>query len=250
MPIDDIKPSDALHPYVGNEQEQNKHRPGYGGFKGKHKYPSPKRGLNDVTSFMGIPEAELTPAVTDAIISLMEEVDDLRSQLAHAHGHENIMAATADSHAELPVLTRHALVRELGVMSAHAERTGSPCTFVYFQIKNMQHIKDRLGLLACEMALRGSSELLIGELRLTDRIGTLGGDGFGIVLTLAEKVAALEKVKELVSKVEQGTVLWDGQRLDIQIAYGLHAVHPNEITSVVLNEADKDLHRRFQNIKI
>lgn len=250
MTIDKIKSTDALNPYVGNEQEQSKNRASYGGFKGKHKYPAPKRGLNDVTSFMGIPETELTPAVTDAMIALMEEVDDLRVQLAHAHSHENIMAATADSHAELPVLTRHALVRELGVLSAHAERAKSPCTFVYFQIKNMRQIKDHLGLLAGEMALRGVAELLIGQLRLTDRIGTLGGDGFGLVLPLADKKEALEKIKDLVTRIEQGTILWDAQRLDVQIAYGVHTVHPSEEVNAVLNQADKDLHRRFQSVKI
>lgn len=246
MPVDEIKPSDALNPYIGNEQEQSKHRPGYGGFKGKHKYPPLKRGVHDIASFMGIPEAQLTPAVSEAIMTLMEEIDDLRHQLSHAHSHENILEATQDSHAELPVLTRHALVRELGVLAAHSERAGAACSFVYFQIKNMPLIKERQGLLCAEMALRGTAEILIGQLRLTDRIGTLGGDGFGIVLSLANKEAALEKVVSLIDKVVHGTVLWDGQRLELEIAFGLHGVHSGESVNDILNGADKDLHRRLR----
>jgi diguanylate cyclase (GGDEF)-like protein len=247
MSIDDIEPSEPLKAYIGNEPEKKMQGTSFGSFMGKHKYPPLKRGLRDVASFMGIPEAELTPAVTDAIVSLMEEIDELRHELAHAHSHENIMSATQDSHAELPVLTRHALVRELKVMAARTQHSGSSCSFVYFRIRNMPVLKNSLGLLASEMALRGTAEVLITQLRLTDRIGTLGGDGFGIVLPLANEEDALEKVKALVQKVEEATILWNGLRLEIQIAYGIHTLQANEDELAILNESDKDLHRRFQS---
>ncbi len=245
MPVDDIKASEAMHPYVGNEQEQSSHRPGYGGFKGKHKYPSIKRDIHDVASFMNIPQAELTPAVTDAIIALMEEVDHLREELGMVHSLEHKLTSSLDKHLDLPVLTRHALGRELAVIAAHCQRSGSPAVFIYFQIANFSQIKKRSGLLAGEAVIREIAQVLHGHLRETDKIGTLGGDGFGIVMPLSDLAAAQEKVHHLMEMVTKGLILYEGHVVEIEIAYGLHSLHLTEAVDMVIAEADRDLHRRF-----
>ncbi|SCA55731.1 hypothetical protein MTBPR1_120037 [Candidatus Terasakiella magnetica] len=245
MPVDDIKRSEGLKPYVGNEQEQSSHRPAYGRFQGKRKYPAPRRGINDVTSFMNIPEGELTPAVTDAIIVLMEEMEDLREELAMTHHLEMKLSSSVDKHSDLPVLTRHALAREISVIASQIQRSGSAATFVYFQISNFSVIKERFGLLAGETVIREAAEILKTQLRETDRIGTLGGDGFGIVMALSDEKSALEKIRHLEKRVKQGPIMYDGHILDAEVAYGLHSLHLTEEVDVVLKEADKDLHRRF-----
>jgi diguanylate cyclase (GGDEF)-like protein len=245
MPVDDIKPSEPMRPYVGNEQGQSKNKPGYGGYQGKRKFPSSKRNVNDVTTFMGIPQEELTPAVSDAIISLMEELEELRSELSHTHSLENMLTDNMDKHPDLPVLTRHALGREIAIMCAHVARTQSHSSFVYFQIQNSLDIKRRSGLLAFESVMREVAEILKGQLRETDRIGTLGGDGFGIVLALSDTQQALDKVKKLEELSVQGPLMHEGHIIDVKVAYGIHALHAGEDVLAVLHGADQDLHKRF-----
>ncbi|WP_135077192.1 diguanylate cyclase [Terasakiella sp. SH-1] len=247
MPVDDIKPTDALRHYIGNEQDQSKHRPSYGGgrFTGKRKYPAPKRNINDVTSFMNIPQDELTPAVTEAISSLMEEVEELREELSMTQHFEQKLSATLDKHMDLPVLTRHALMREVAVIAAQTQRSGAQATFIYFQIRNFAEIKKRFGLLAGETVIRETAQILQPQLRETDRVGTLGGDGFGIVMALSDVKHALEKVRHLENLVKRGPIMHGAHILDVEVAYGLHSLHLTEEIDTILHETDKDLHRRF-----
>ncbi|WP_417820368.1 GGDEF domain-containing protein [Terasakiella sp.] len=244
MPIDDIKATDALKPYSG-QSGQSGGQSSYGSFKGRHKYPPVKRTIHDVTSFMNIPQDELTPAVSEAIVSLMEEVDHLREELSMTHSFDEKLSSSMDRHMDLPVLTRHALCRDISVMTTRIGKTISSATFVYFQIANFAEIKKRAGLLAGDTVIREVAEILSGQLRETDRIGTLGGDGFGIVLTLSDFDASLVKIDHLVEQVQQGPILFDGRVMDVEIAYGLHSLHAGEKVDVILNEADKDLHKRF-----
>lgn len=244
MPIDDIKPSEALKPYSGNPGQSGKHS-GRREYNEKRKYPPATRSLDDVTSFMNIPQAELTPAVTEAIISLMEEVDHLRTELSMNQMFEEKLSSTMDSHLDLPVLTRHALCREVSVIAARLERTETQATFVYFQIKNFAEIKKRVGLLAGEAVIREAAEILKGQLRTTDRIGTLGGDGFGILMALSDEESAERKVKQLAEMVRQGPIIFEGHMIEVEVAYGLHSLHTSEPIQTVLGSADADLHRRF-----
>jgi len=244
MPIDDIWPSDAIKPYHGNPS-QSGNKSGYGSFKGRRKYPAIKRNIHDVTSFMNIPQDELTPAVSEAIISLMEEVDHLREELSMTHGFEERLSHSMDRHMDLPVLTRHALCRDMSVIAARMGHSEIAATFIYFQIANFADIKRQKGLLAGDQVIRGVADILSGLLRETDRIGTLGGDGFGILLPLSDEAASLKKTDELVKRVRQGPITHDGHVIDVEIAYGLHSLHAGEKIDVILNEADKDLHRRF-----
>jgi len=244
MPIDDIKPSEAMKPYSGNPGQSGKHS-GRHDFNEKRTYPRGKRSLDDVTSFMNIPQDELTPAVTEAIISLMEEVDQLRTELTMIQVFEEKLSSTLDSHLDLPVLTRHALCREVSVIAARLERTETQATFVYFQFSNFTEIKKRAGLLAGEAVIRETAEILKDQLRATDRIGTLGGDGFGILMALSDEASAERKVVKLAELVQQGPIIHDGHTIEVEVAYGLHTLHASEPVETVLSATDADLHRRF-----
>ena len=137
------------------------------------------------------------------------------------------------------------LVRELAVIAVHVGRSGSASTFAYFQIENIADIKKRFGLLAGEAAIRETAEMLKVHLRETDRIGTLGGDGFGIILALSDEKTSLEKIRKLTTVVEQGPVMHDGRVLDLKIAYGLHPIHAGVEALEVMQAADDNLRRRF-----
>ncbi|MDV7340392.1 GGDEF domain-containing protein [Terasakiella sp. A23] len=247
MPIDDIKPTDAIKPYIGKKQNQKgrSYKQGTGYF-GDSPYPnSDDQAMGDVTSFMNIPQEELTPAVTDAVISLMEEIDHLREDVAMSHSLEHKLSRSVDNHMDLPVLTRHALMREISVMAVHVGQSNSASTFVYFQIKNIGQIKTDYGLLAAEAAIRETAEILNVHLRETDRIGTLGGDGFGIILALSDQKQSFEKVNSLARLVMQGPIIYDGRILDLDIAYGLHPIQPGQEALNIVHQADCDLRKQM-----
>lgn len=249
MPIDDIKPSEAVKPYMGNKTDPKKRsfgkRGGQGYYGSTASSPDLEEAAGDVTSFMNIPQEELTPAVSDAIISLMEEIDHLREELNLTHSFEDRLSHSLDRHMDLPVLTRHALVRELAIMAAHVGKTQTQSSFAYFQIANFALIKKQYGLLAGEAVIRETSLILKASLRETDRIGTLGGDGFGIILALSDTASSAQKLESLKDKVEQGAMFYDGCALKVQVACGIAAIHADQDVKEVLKQADMDLNERL-----
>ncbi len=251
MPIDDIKPSEAVKPYMGNKADPKKRSFGKGGGQGHYggsasaSVQGGGEAVDDVTSFMNIPQEELTPAVSDAIISLMEEIDHLREELNLTHSFEDRLSHSLDRHMDLPVLTRHALVRELAIMAAHVGKTQTHSSFAYFQIANFAALKKQYGLLAGEAVIRETSQILKANLRETDRIGTLGGDGFGVVLALSDVAHSQQKLENLKVKVEQGPMFYDGYVLAVHVAYGVCAIHADQDVKEILKQADVDLKGRL-----
>lgn len=248
MPIDDIEPTQGIKPYVGRKQEGQKRKNQSGGhsepnassFFGDLPYGSLKENVDDVTSFMNIPQAELTPAVIDAIVSLMEEVDHLREELNMTHTLEHKLSSSADQHIDLHVLTRHALMRELAIMVARVAQSNTASSFVYFQIANYAEIKDTYGLLASDAMLRECADILKSHLREIDKVGTLGGDGFGIVMALSDIDKSRTKIESLKNIIEQGPMIHDGQIIEVKIAFGLCPILAGADGDEILVKADED----------
>src|SRR5687767_5017624 len=62
----------------------------------------------DAASVMGVPEAELTPKVRSAIMTLMAEVQSLRRELDKAQARLNQLEELADQDTLAPVYNRRA----------------------------------------------------------------------------------------------------------------------------------------------
>lgn len=245
MAIDKINPSDVVHAYGGKGHKQKQ-----GAFSSKNheeagsetSYEHFEEG--DETSFMGVPLEELSPAVTAALSRLVAQIDHLQEELRHIHALEQKLSASVDHHLDLPVLTRHALLREVQVMAHQAQRNSTSAVFAYFQISNLAQIKKQKGLLAGEAVLREAAQLIKGQLRQTDKIGTLGGDGFGIVLPLSTVEDANVKLAQLVQRVENGPLMFEGHVFSVVCSYGLHSLHLTEETEDILHSVDMDLRQR------
>src|SRR4051812_39620846 len=69
--------------------------------------------VRPAANVLGIPEAEFTPKVRDAIMGLMGEVDSLRRELAQTRARLDEAEKNADQDHMLPLLNRRAFVREL-----------------------------------------------------------------------------------------------------------------------------------------
>ena len=196
----------------------------------------------DSASFLGIPEAELTPKVRAALDRLMGEVQVLRADLERANQRSHHLEALADQDALTRGLNRRAFIRELSRMLAFAERYQVPSSLVYFDVNEMKRINDGLGHAAGDAALRHVATVLVENVRSFDVVGRLGGDEFAVILAQVDGEAAIAKAETLAQAVESRPASWNGSTFDVHVAFGVHTFFGAEPVDETLHAADRAMY--------
>jgi diguanylate cyclase (GGDEF)-like protein len=192
----------------------------------------------EALSILGIPEAELTPRVRDAIMSLMGEVGRLREDLDRTKARLEAVETMADQDGLLPLLNRRAFVREMSRMISFAERYDVPASLIYFDLDGFKAVNDAHGHAAGDAALNYVADLLTGNVRESDVVGRLGGDEFGVILTKADNAQAEAKAKSLSELFERKPFVWQDKPVALSFAYGVHTFQSGEDADVALARAD------------
>ena len=206
--------------------------------------PPLPREISDVAFIMGIPAAELTAKVQEALSIIMAEFDRVRGELDHTKKHAHYLGELADRQPFLPVMSRRALLRELSRVLTHAERTETNNSFLYLDITNFEDIKRTLGRAAAEAALVHAARVLGEALRGSDFLGGLEGNDLGVILTVTEGAAAVEKTEELVAALARQPFEWQARTIHLAVAWGLHPFAEGESVDDVLEAADRDRRTR------
>ena len=112
---------------------------------------------------LGIPEAEFTPRVRDAIMGLMGEVDILRRELNQTRARLEEAGKAADQDQLLPLFNRRAFVRELTRYIAFAGRYGTPASLIYFDLDGFKAVNDTYGHAAGDAVLAHFADVLLAH---------------------------------------------------------------------------------------
>lgn len=196
----------------------------------------------DVATVMGIPETELTPKVRKALQQLMAEVYSLRQELEEARQRVGYLEQLADQDTLAPVLNRRAFVRELSRMAAFEERYGAAGAVLYFDVNDLKVVNDTHGHAAGDAVLKRVCEVLLRDTRASDVVGRLGGDEFGVILAQSALEPAAAKAAKLAEAIAAEEVEWEGQRLRISVAYGVHTLSTGQRADDALNAADRAMY--------
>ena len=199
-------------------------------------------GPATTTAVAGIPEAELTPRVKEAIGRLLEEVQSVREELDQAKRRIAFLERLSDEDPLLPIVNRRAFVRELGRFMSYAERYNSPGVVVYFDVDGMKTVNDTHGHSAGDEVLRHVAEVLVENVRESDVVGRLGGDEFGVILAQVDLETASHKAKELIEAIVTTPVVCQGTELTVSVAYGLHRFAGGEEVDDMLSAADRAMY--------
>jgi diguanylate cyclase (GGDEF)-like protein len=198
----------------------------------------------DLTTVMGIPEAEFTPKVRQAIMALMAEVDSLRRDLQVAETRIKTLEQTADQDTLTPLANRRAFVRELSRRMSFAERYGTPGAVLYFDVDGLKQINDTMGHAAGDAALLHVAQVLADNVRDTDTIGRLGGDEFGMILANADETQAAEKGQALARAIERAPLIWKGTAVRLSAAWGSYSFRAVGDPGLALDAADRAMYLR------
>ena len=198
----------------------------------------------DTSEILGIPEAELTPKVRAAILSLMAEVARMRDELNRNRGRIDHLEKLADQDTLLPIYNRRAFVRELTRAISMTERYGKPSSIAYFDVNGMKGINDRFGHGAGDAALLKVADSLLANIRDSDFIGRLGGDEFGVILYNSDGETAQVKAAALAAAVSATPIIFDSQSVVLGVTYGTYTFTGQEDPGQAIAAADEAMYAR------
>ena len=193
-------------------------------------------------SVLGIPEAEFTPKVRDAIMGLMSEVDSLRRELNQTRKRLDEAEKAADQDHMLPLLNRRAFVRELTRYIAFTDRYNTPASLIYFDLNHLKSTNDSLGHAAGDAVLTQFSKVLMAQVRESDCVGRLGGDEFAVLLSHATQDQALKKADALADAVQTKPAEWNGQSITMSFAYGAFELKAGDTADAAIARADEAMY--------
>jgi diguanylate cyclase (GGDEF)-like protein len=214
------------------------------------KAPVPAVGAPTVVaSVLGIPEGEFTPNVRDAIMSLMHEVDRLRSEIEQTRARLEAMARTADQDMLLPILNRRAFVREISRFIAFAERYGIPSSLLYFDLDDFKAVNDAHGHSAGDFVLRHFSDLLASQVRDSDVLARIGGDEFAVILAHTTLDQATKKGTTLSQMLREKPPVWNGHPVNLNFSCGTYELHAGANADIAIANADRAMYAQKRSAK-
>ena len=199
-------------------------------------------------SVLGIPESEFTPKVRDAIMGLMNEVENLRRELSQTKSRLDEVEKTADQDGMLPLLNRRAFVRELTRYIAFTGRYNTPASLIYFDLNHLKKTNDTYGHAAGDAVLAHFAGVLQAHVRDSDCVGRLGGDEFGVLLSHANQEQALKKADALAQALEASPTSWNGHVIPVSFAYGAFELKSGDSPDTAIARADQAMyaHKKAQ----
>lgn len=201
------------------------------------------RQIADTASIMGVPEAELTPKVRDALMTLMSEVDALRRELTTMKGRLEAVQQEADTDSLVPVLNRRAFVREMSRMISFSERYKTPASVVFIDLNNFKQVNDTYGHAAGDAVLEYVASTLVEHVRESDIVGRIGGDEFAVILAQANEEDAREKAERLMHLIADTPLEIMDKKIPVSVSPGAVAFQPGEDAATALARADEAMYQ-------
>ncbi len=192
----------------------------------------------DEARFLGVAEAELTPAVTAALAALVAELDQLRGEVRRLKARLAEAEAAADEDPLTGLKNRRALLRELRRVAAFSLRYGSPASLLFFDLDDLKGINDRYGHAAGDVALKAVANRLSAHVRESDVVARIGGDEFAVILVQADDAAAQAKGEALASLIASAPATSGTWRTPLRASWGARQIDPTADCEAELARAD------------
>jgi diguanylate cyclase (GGDEF)-like protein len=192
----------------------------------------------DQVEFLGVSEAELTPAVRAAIATLVIELNDLRGEIQRLKARLQEAEAAADGDPLTSAKNRRAFIRELKRIAAFAQRYDAPASLVYFDLDDLKGVNDRFGHAAGDAVLQAVADRLSSHVRESDVVGRMGGDEFAVLLVQADLATAKAKAETLARLIEAEPAQVGAWLIPIRISWGARQLDPSLDAEALVADAD------------
>lgn len=204
--------------------------------------------IHDDVSVLGIPKEEMTENVRNAIGVLLDEINSLRAELIHAHGHEAYLEEQAEKDRLLHVMRRRAFLARVGLASRRVAEEQVQFSFVYIKIANAADVRTELGHGAAESLMMQAAEVLRESVQPGDVVGSLEQFDFGVLMPGTPMAAAEDQAQRLVGALNGRTFVWQGTEMGIKGECGVAEIAPQDGDDEVIGRAQRDREERLKPV--
>jgi diguanylate cyclase (GGDEF)-like protein len=120
---------------------------------------------------------------------------------------------------------------------------------VMIDLDNFKQINDQHGHQAGDECLRLVADLLDDETRSLDVAARLGGDEFVLIFADADADIAIDRTQEIGQKLNQLSLEWEGQNIEIRASLGLRKFAKGDSVKAIMSAADNTLYKEKESNK-
>lgn len=203
---------------------------------------SKKHRTSERLAMLGIPDDEMTPAVSLAVSALLEKLDDLNRELSRTKESLAEIERLVDVDCLAPIPNRRAFMRRLSWAITMHERYNHPSTILYFDINEFKQINDHYGHSAGDLAIRHIAQLLTATMRESDFLARVGGDEFAVIMYYANEEAAKKRGAKIAEKLQKTPFVFNGKPLHVSSAVGYYSIRSGDDAESALASADMSMY--------
>lgn len=190
----------------------------------KPAFPKPQerspRQIADVASVLGIPAAELTPHLHEALTILLTDYDRVRWDLQVSEEHAARLEQEADEHVVLPALNRRSFQREIHRVIDMMQTGDRYSSLLYISLPDGVAVKNAQGLGAFDEFLKNCHGLIRERLEDVDLVGMIDPSDFAVLLNMVKPEQAEAKGKEVAAAFAAASVALEWAVLPLNPVYG------------------------------
>lgn len=190
--------------------------------------------MSDKFKELGIPEYEITPAVSIAVSALVTRIEQLDAELGQVRGSLENLQSMVDIEGDVTLPNRRAFLSRLNWSIAMFKRYEVKTTALVFRINDYDGIARVYGFQAAARAAKLVAEFLSSNIRDTDYFARLGKDEFGMLMYFAEYEDIIRKADNLVVKLRTMPMRWNNSIINIGLSVGAHLLNKADTADAAL----------------
>lgn len=190
------------------------------------------------------PLGRRAPGPGSAPAGARQAIRRLKAELAIAHTRIEELTATAERDFLLDIFNRRGFARELHRSIAFIKRYDATGALVVLDVDRLKPINDTFGHAAGDEVLKAVARVLAEEVRLSDVIGRLGGDEFGVLLWHLSETDARVKAAALEEAIDRLSFTFGDQTVRAGASAGVALLDKRVNPVRALEEADRAMYIR------
>ena len=206
----------------------------------------------EAVQFEGLLAHKLSPEADLVVAGMSREITSLRAQLKQLSGQEQHYQRRAVKHSFLNVVNRHEFYREINHVLSHTDGENTFLTvhdepgLMLCNLKNGSDIRAKYGRAVMDQALNFLCATILSELRVTDVLGSMGGDDFGIILLTGGQDVSHQLQIAIANKLKSNrcTIMTNDQHsqaVDLVVKFGYTSMNAANSPEKLVILADQDL---------